>query len=209
MKTKTSMVNEKVKEKKKIKLKISDIKKNSSSDVMHTIKRIKLEEKRIVTCLVIGILLIFCVVGIIVFPVLGGNNFDEITSGPLKISFTNTENGISDIVDFTGKEKSFSTKVNISNDSGINSWYAIYLDDYLDMIEYDGCSNMQLNKEDIYFSIDDSYKTQLSSVDYGGRYVLIEDVILADSEITHEIKVWHTGYSNKHYHGKIIVKYLR
>lgn len=199
------------------KLTIRDIKKNSSSDVSHTIRRIKLEEKRIVTYFVLIILLIVFVVGIIVFPVLSGNKQDVISSGPLKIQFIDNEMGMSDIVNFTERDGNpgeegvvvNSTVFTITNDSSASSWYAVYLDDYVDMIEFDNCSDKQFDKDMIYFSIDNSEAVMLSSVDYGGRYVLTEGIISANSKVTHEVRIFHMDYSEDHYHGKIVVKYLR
>jgi outer membrane protein assembly factor BamD len=64
-------------------------------------------------------------------------------------------------------------------------------------------------KDEIYFSIDNSEPIMLSSVNYGGRYVITEGIVDSNNDVTHALKIWHMGYSENHFHGKITVKFLR
>lgn len=212
-----------LKKKKKIKeiskLKLEDIKKNSSSDVLHSIKRIKAEENRIVGILVVIILIVIAVTSFLIFTTLykGESDVHTVKDGPLVIEFSDNEAGMSDIISFTERDGNpgedglvaYNAEFTISNDKGVNSWYAIYLDDYIDMINLDECENKQIDKNNIYFSIDNSEPKQLSTSYYDDKYMITEGIVSANSKVVHKIKVWHTGYTEKHYHGKIVVEYLR
>lgn len=207
----------KILKKKDAKLKIQDIKKNSDIEVSHTISKIKLEEKKIVFAMVLVILVLVALVVCFVFTAVSVEKIEGIKSGPLYITFAENENGMSDIINFTeddGEEDGdgaviYTTEFTVSNYKGANSWYAVYLDDYEDMINYHDCSEKQFNKDDIYFSIDNSVPIMLSSVNYGGRYVITEGIVDSNNEVTHTLKVWHMGYSENHFHGKIVVKFIR
>lgn len=200
------------------KLKIQEIKKNSSADVSHTIKKIRAEEAKIVILMSVTMFVVLCISGYIIFSGIQDTNISDATSGPLTIIFsTNDESGMEDIINFSGKDnvlsdeyaEVFSTEFTIVNDSSSNSWYGIYLDDYLDMIEYDGCMDKSFDKNLIYFSIDNSETKSLASVYDDGRYVLMQGIIHSNDEVVHSLQVWYSGSSDSHYHGKVNVEYIR
>lgn len=211
------MSETKKKKKKPDKLKISDIKKSSGSKVSQTISKIKSDEKKIVIAMSLVFLCIFGIIVCFVFTAVSVEVIDGEKTGPLYVKFSENENGMSDIVSFTEEDTDpngngaviYTTKFTVSNYKGLNSWYAVYLDDYQDMIDYDKCGDNQFNKDEIYFSIDNSEPIMLSSVDYGGRFVLTEGIIDSNNKVTHTLKIWHMGYSENHFHGKITVKFLR
>ena len=203
--------------KKTVKLKISDIKKSADAQVSQTINRIKSDEKKIVMAMSMVFLCIFGIIVCFVFTAVSVEKIDGEKTGPLYVTFSENENGMSDIVNFTEEDSDpngegavvYSTEFTVSNYKGLSSWYAVYLDDYQDMIEYDKCSDKQFNKDEIYFSIDNSEPIMLSSVNYGGRYVVTEGIVDSNNDVTHTLKIWHMGYSENHFHGKITVKFLR
>ena len=99
--------------------------------------------------------------------------------------------------------------IKVTNTKSGSSWYAIYLDDYVDAIKLDECQNNLYDKEEIYFSIDNLEPISLASVNYGGRYVISEGIIDSNNDVTHTVKVWYKSDEKKHYHGKISVECLR
>lgn len=180
-------------------------------------KRIKADEKQIVLGMTLVILVLVALVICFVFSALNGENIPGIKSGPLYIEFSDNEDGMSDIVNFTEENipnneegyTIYSTSFKVTNTKSGSSWYAIYLDDYVDMIDLDGCHNNLYDKEDIYFSIDNLDPISLSSVNYGGRYVISEGIIDSNNDVIHTVKVWYKSEEKKHYHGKISVECLR
>lgn len=191
------------------KLKIQEIKKNSSSDVLHTIKRIKSNETKIVALVSCIIFVVFCFLGYLIFSSIQNTGDDSNTSGPLVIEYGDNEKGMSDIINFIDNDfYTFSTKISITNNSKNDSEYEIYLEDYLDMIEYDNCNDKLLDKNLIYFSVDDSYPKSLASIYDDGCYVLFRGIIPSNKNITREVKVWYGDNSNNHYHGKINVLFV-
>lgn len=203
--------------KKTVKLKISDIKKSADAQVSQTISKIKSDEKKIVMAMSMVFLCIFGIIVCFVFTAVSVEKIDGEKTGPLYVKFSENKNGMSDIVNFTEEDSEpngegavvYSTEFTVSNYKGLSSWYAVYLDDYQDMIDYDKCGDKQFNKDDIYFSIDNSEPIMLSGVNYGGRYVITEGIVDSNNDVTHTLKIWHMGYSENHFHGKITVKFLR
>lgn len=206
-----------VKTTKSSKLKIEDIKKSSDVEISHTISKIKSDEKKFVLAMS---LVVLCLVGIVVCFVFTAASVEKIEgekTGPLYVKFSENKDGMSDIVNFTEEDGDpsgdgaviYSTEFTVSNYKGLNSWYAVYLDDYQDMIDYHKCEDIKMSEDDIYFSIDNSEPISLSSVNYGGRYVITEGIVDSNHKVTHSVKIWHMGYSEKHFHGKITVKFLR
>ena len=206
-----------VKTTKSSKLKIEDIKKSSDVEISHTISKIKSDEKKFGLAMS---LVVLCILGIVVCFVFIAASVEKIEgekTGPLYVKFSENKDGMSDIVNFTEEDGDpsgdgaviYSTEFTVSNYKGLNSWYAVYLDDYQDMIDYHKCEDIKMSEDDIYFSIDNSEPISLSSVNYGGRYVFTEGIVDSNHKVTHSVKIWHMGYSEKHFHGKITVKFLR
>ncbi|MBQ2909644.1 MAG: hypothetical protein IJE53_02435 [Bacilli bacterium] len=203
--------------KKESKLNINDIKKSSDIEVSHTISKIKSNERQVIFAMA---LVFLCILGIVVCFVFTAASVEKIEgekTGPLYVKFSENKDGMSDIVNFTEEDGDpsgdgaviYSTEFTVSNYKGLNSWYAVYLDDYQDMIDYHKCEDIKMSEDDIYFSIDNSEPISLSSVNYGGRYVITEGIVDSNHKVTHSVKIWHMGYSEKHFHGKITVKFLR
>ncbi len=193
------------------KLKISDIKKNASTEVSHTIKKIKQEEFKFVAITSSIIFLLLCLVAYIGFTSFGVEELKGYESGPLYIEFLDDGTGMSDIVNFTGNAEAevFKTEVTISNDSSSNSWYEINIEDYMEMITFDDCSDNLLDKNKIFFSVDGGETNTLASVFDDGKYVLMHGIVSSNDIIKHEISIWYDDSLDKHFHGKINVEYIR
>lgn len=197
----------------KSKVTIKDIKRNPETDVLHTIKLVKAQERKIVFLLAGVILLILCIGSYFIFTNIGSYEGNQKKIGPLVVEYSNDIDGMSDVVSFIVEDEntaSFSSsQFTISNDSGQNSWYAVYLNDYIDMIEYDKCFDKTLDKNQIYFSIDDSEKISLASVFKDGKYIITQGIVPSNGQIKHSLQVWYNGKTIGHYHGKIEVEYIR
>lgn len=194
------------------KVTIKTIKKNPDTDVLHTIKKVKREERRAV--LILASIILVCIFTCCYFVFAGMMVYDETKAddSPLKVTYIDDKDGMSDIVSFTdedGKISVFSTEFVVSNNSGINSWYAVYLDDYTDMIEYDKCFDKLADKRKIYFSIDGSDAKDLASVYEDGRYVITQEIIPSNDDAYHILQVWHSEDINGHYHGKLDIEFIR
>ena len=194
------------------KLKMQEIKKNSSSDVLHTIKKIKQKENKVVAILTITILCVLCVFGYFIFSAIQDTDVEKNVSGPLVIEFSNDYDGMSDIINFSEEDSNaeiFTTEFTITNNSGSNSWYVVYLDDYLDMIKYDDCMDISIDKNEISFSIDGSETKSLAEVYDEGKYVLMQGIVESNDKNKHKLQVWYSNDNTGHYHGKINVEYIR
>lgn len=195
----------------KKKLSIERIKRNADVDVLHTIKRVKKEERRTILLLssMILICLLFC--SYLIFAGMTKYNGDNINDG-LEVKYVDNDDGMGDIVNFNSEEgivSLFSTEFTISNNKGKNSWYAIYLDDYADMIEYDGCFDKEIDKTKIFFRIDGGDAVSLASSYVDGRYALTQGIVTSNGKVTHNLQVWYSEEASGHYHGKIAVEYIR
>jgi len=197
--------------KKKItKLKISDINKNSGSEISHSIIKSKIEEKKIMMAMVLLVLILVSIVVCFVFTAMSVEKIDGIQTGPLFVNFSNNDDGMGDVVDFRGNDKnSYSNKIKITNYKGLDSWYKIVLEDYQDMIDYDNCSGIKLSADEIYFSIDNSPPIVLASVYTGKGYLLTEGQIDSDIEVEHSLKMWTDSESDNHFHGKVVVSFVK
>ena len=196
---------------KETKLKISDIKKNSSVEVSHTIKKIKQEEFKFVAITSSIIFLLLCLVAYIGFTSFGVDDLKGYECGPLYIEFLDDGTGMSDIVNFTGgvSAEAFKTEVTISNTSSSNSWYELNIEDYMEMITFDDCSDKLLDKNKIFFSVDGGETNTLASIYDDGKYVLMHGIVASNDIIKHEITLWYEDIEEKHFHGKVNVEYLR
>lgn len=210
--------NNKVSKKtKNSKLKVEDIKKSSDVEVSHTIGKIKSNERHVIFAMAMVFLCILGIVACFVFTAISVEKIEGEKTGPLYVKFSDNESGMGDIINFTEEDMDpsgdgaviYSTEFTVTNYKGLNSWYAVYLDDYQDMIDYHKCGDKRISEDEIYFSIDNSEPILLSSVDYGGRYVITEGIVDSNHKVTHQLKVWHMGYSENHFHGKVTVKFLR
>lgn len=199
------------KEESEVKLKISDIKKNSSVEVSHTIKKIKQEEFKFVAITSGIIFLLLCLVAYIGFTSFGVDELKGYESGPLYVEFLDDGTGMSDIVNFTGNvsAEAFKTEVTIKNNSSSNSWYEISAEDYMEMITFDDCSDKLLDKNKILFSVDGGETKTLASVYDDGKYILMQGIVSSNDIIKHEVTMWYDEIEEKHFHGKITVEFIR
>ena len=197
------------KNKKEKKLKIKDIKKSSDSEISHSIVKAKIEEKKLVLAMALMVVILVAIVVCFVFTAMSVEKIDGKQTGHLYVVFKDNKDGMGDVVDFSGDNLSYSNSVKITNYKENNSWYKIVLEDYYDLINYHGCGDSVLNPDKIYFSIDNSEPIVLSSVYTGNGYLLSEGEISLETDVEHQIKIWHDEYSQSHYHGKVVVSFVK
>lgn len=141
---------------------------------------------------------------------------NNINVGNLQIEFVDTDNG--NAINLNGaypqsdeegmKESPYTFK--IKNTGSITTSFTIKLQDDTDVINEDNCSNNQLDKTKIKYSINDESPVLLSSIE--DKSYLISSGSLASGESkTYSLRVWideSAGNEDlgKHYHGKIILE---
>ncbi len=197
------------------KLKIGEIKRNPSSDVSHTIKKIKLRENKIVCFLVVTIVGILIVLGSCIFSQIQERKVGVRKNGPLVVKFLDDYDGMGDIITFTGNDPVdyetnlvvYEIEFQVENTSLEVGNYNIYLEDYLDMIQYDSCHNYSFESGELHFRVDDNPPKTLEAVSAENKYLLATEEIGGKEKSRHKILIWHNGYSTKHYHGKVFVEY--
>lgn len=205
--------------KKKEKLKIKDIKKNSSVEVGHVINKFKSREKQLTIVVVIIILILLCVSLYITFSsIQKREDHSKLKSGTLVIDYNEVETGVGDVVTLDSDDSKTDSKginsvpyrFKITNDSKKDVWYEIILEDDTDMIEIDKCQGIE--KENIRFSLNDSKIESLSSIYDNNKYILKIDKVKKKSSKSYKLNIWVSEKDkskNKHYHGKIVVREIK
>ncbi len=194
------------------KVSIKEIKRNSDVDILHSIKKVKVNERRIVAVISSIILVALFVCSYFMFAGIAKDTKADNDNKAFVVRYIGDDDGMGDVIDFISEEKeiqTFKTEFTISNNKDDNSWYAIYLDDYVDMIKYDDCFDKEMDKKKIYFSIDGSKMTSLAEVYTDGRYLLMQGVISNNDKVSHVLQVWSSEDASGHYHGKIDVEYMK
>lgn len=204
-------INKRIKKKKK--LTQADIKKYSMSELDHVISKIKANEVKYTVLSVIFILIVFFIIAYIVFSsVQEHTNHNVLKHGSLYIEFKGNENGLGDIVDLVnvptysdGQLVIDTYEVTITNDSLDEKKYQIMIEDDLDMIEIDKCSDIFLDRKYLRYSVNDGNDKELNVDDQNS---IVFGTLSGKKSVTYKIKVWvsDTYLEKPHYHGKIVVK---
>ena len=97
----------------------------------------------------------------------------------------------------------------IKNTGTLTADYEVFIEDDTDLIDDEGCSNVQLNKDYIKFKLDTGEPTILSSI-AGSNYKIASGTLEPNATVTYTLYVWiregvGNDVLNKHYHGKIVV----
>lgn len=199
-------------------LKISDIKHGEGAQVNHLLSRIKAKESQLtfifVTILFFVILTsLYFVFSSVREPI----RYSTIKIGNFEVTFNDREENLGNIVNLTplipmsvGEgEKTESYKLKIVNTSARKQSFQLKLMNDVAMIQEDGCSDIQLPGQYIYYQID-AYSPQL--LDGSKRSPIFYTGTLESGEIRFiEVRIWVSEnlpkeYMNYHYHGKISVK---
>ena len=199
------------------KLSISDINRNSSIDIEHTIRKIKEKEFRHTMFWFFVFLFTFISTSLIVgcsFKKI--SNYNEVNSNNLIIEFDNHENVLDDVITLDNNSVlSYDDGLNsrdynfkIINKSDTKTNYIIKLVDDYSMIEYDECYDMLFDKKNMFFSLNDKIVGIVSDMYNGNDYVIYKDSINGGESLDFKFKIWvdKKYITNGHYHGKILVE---
>ena len=136
--------------------------------------------------------------------------YNVVKTGTLTIDFSSSSSTIGlnnalPMSDSSGLAQTGNT-FTIRNTGTLPANYTVSLSDDKDMITQDNCSDKQLDKLDIKYSIDNTTVRFLSA----STESLITGTLNAGESKTFTLKLWIDFYSdntvlNKHYHGKIVV----
>ena len=136
--------------------------------------------------------------------------YNVVKTGTLTIDFSSSSSTIGlnnalPMSDSSGLAQTGNT-FTIRNTGTLPANYTVSLRDDKDMITQDNCSDKQLDKSYIIYSIDNTTAKFLS----GSTESLITGTLNAGESKTFTLKLWIREYSpntvlNKHYHGKIVV----
>ena len=97
----------------------------------------------------------------------------------------------------------------VTNTGTLTADYEVFIQDDQDMINQDGCSSNQLNKDYIKYKLDTGSPTVLSTI-AGSNYKIASGSLNPGGSVTYTLYVWikdgvGNDVLNKHYHGKIVV----
>lgn len=187
------------------KLKQKDIKKSSSNEITHSIKKVKENEFKVTFLLVTAIIGVLLCSFYVCFSVKNLTPSKK-SSSKILVEFKENDNGMKDVVNFSSDVNSYSSLFSITNVSRKKIKYYIYLEDYSDMIEFDECSNMLIEKDKLNASVDGSSTKLVSDFFDNGKFLLVEGELAPAQEILHSIEISSDDISGNHYHGKIVVK---
>ena len=136
--------------------------------------------------------------------------YNVVKTGTLNIDFSSSSStigldGALPMSDSDGLSQTGNT-FTITNTGSLTANYSVSLQDDTDMINQDGCSDKQLDKDFIKYSIDNSAAKLLS----GSTDLLISGALKSGETKTFTLKVWIRDDATnevlgKHYHGKIVV----
>ena len=197
----------------KRKLKINDIKKNSSQEVSHMIKKIQENERKYTIILVVFFMLLFVFIGYSTLKVNDKYFRDDISSldAGLKTS------SFSEVITLTNENvlpasKAFATvsyEFNIKNTSKKDINYQVVLEKDDEYIKKCGCQNRLFDWKNIRFSLDresiKSFENDNMIVDEGS----VKGLEGKDFNIVFWIDENAPKDLDYHYHGKLVVKEVK
>lgn len=191
-------------------LKPVDIRKNPDTEVSHVITKIKAREREIMIVGVFLVLLVLISASWVVFTSVQKRDVEStIKDGNLMIHYRKTDTGVGDVVTLTENSTREEISFSITNTSKKKVFYQILLEDDLEMIEVDGCSDLFIDKESIYYQMNDQVISTLNNHYKNKKYVLYDGSIGALGKEKIKLSFWTSDSiknENGHYHGKIVVK---
>lgn len=194
-------------------LDVVDIKKNSSNEVGHVISKIKALELELTIFWVFVFLVVLSVSGYLLFSTVQRiEKHHTLKSGTLVTDYDEIATGMGDVVTLISdpasiQQENYSFTVRNLGDKSVQ--YTVFLEDDLDMVKMDECSDSLLDRSFIYYQMSDDVKQDLSSVFDGEHYVLAQGVLGAKSKRKYYLSLSIARdkvLTNQHYHGKIVVQ---
>jgi hypothetical protein len=196
------------------KLNASDISKNSSIEVSHTIKKIKENEKKYTIMLVIFFMILFCLIGYFTLSFNAvyidnydydalSNNQDVSSSGTLISLYGNDQ--VEDSIALNDDKYTYT--YSFSNNSKEEIKYQIVLEKDSSQIDKCGCSNSLLSYDSINYSINGKDVNTFSN----DNLIIDSGVLDGEAKETLNIKLWvnSKGINNEHFHGHITLEKVK
>jgi hypothetical protein len=202
-------------------LKADGIRKNSSTDISHSIKKIKENEKKYTVILVLFFMVVFCFVGYFTLSVNGKsfatnfrinnttsttNDDNEISAAGQTVSLISS-NAVSDSLALSSNDYVYNYTVGNNSNYGVNYNVVLVKDDYTTSVC--GCSDNSLDISNIKYSVD-GVNIGTFNADNDGNLVISSGVLDSNSSETLEIRIWvneNTDNSvEKHFHGYLTLK---
>ena len=190
------------------KLQKSDINKNSSSQVSHTIKKIKENEAKYTAVLVFGFMILFCVIGYFTLRV--NNNF--LTDSVRQIDMTDYGLSLSSSVVTLSESNVMSEEeglqsnpyfLTVENRTKSDLNYKILLVEDKDLYESCGCHSIPL--EQIHFSFEEENPSLLNE-----SRTIGEAFLMSGKKKQYKVKIWvdssHDSSLEEHFHGHFVIE---
>lgn len=200
-----------IKKSKSKKLKIKNINKNNNKNVENTINKIRENERKHMTILVISFMLLFCLISYLTFRVDSNEDKFPINTSDLNLSgdvFALTENDIKSDQDGINEE---GKELFISNNSEETLNYKIKLvqDEY--SITKDNCKSRQMPFEYIKYSINNENISTISP-NNNGEIIVTTGTLKSNETKSINIKIWFSLNSPRdqdyHLHGYFTIDRL-
>ena len=202
---------------KKRKIKVENYDKNSTDSKF--LSRLYVQNIKFTVISVFVVLLVMISSSYAIFSsVQKSNKYNTLKLGTLKVSFTDNEQGMGNIINLNGEypesdeegqlEEPYTFK--ITNTGTLDASYSIKILDDTDMINEDNCSNNLLDKAKLRVSVNGDIPFTLSDKAADG-YIIETGILEPDANATYSLRIWISENSDnsvlgKHYHGKIVVE---
>ncbi len=196
---------------KKKKLKISDIKKNSDTEVISTIDRIKRHEKEY---LLVTAAIFMLIILAIVYSLFGISEKDIKTS-----SYDADIMGVSEVITLNEESIVDSNETGllldkntftVSNKATGKHKFKVFINEDQSMIDLDGCGDRLANDDSIFFKVNDGEIKSLNEVLVEDGYLILEDEISKESK-DYDLYIWILrdklhDINRNHFHGNIVIE---
>lgn len=196
---------------KKKKLKISDIKKNSDTEVISTIDRIKRHEKEY---LLVTAAIFMLIILAIVYSLFGISEKDIKTS-----SYDADIMGVSEVITLNEESIVDSNETGllldkntftVSNKATGKHKFKVFINEDQSMIDLDGCGDKIANDDSIFFKVNDGEIKSLNEVLVEDGYLILEDEISKESK-DYDLYIWILrdklhDINRNHFHGNIVIE---
>lgn len=203
-------------------LKITDINRNYSNNISHTITKIKEKERRMLFTSVLMMMFLLIIIGYLVFSNFENQSFTKnYTDGNIITTFKETDTGINDIItlgydNISSDSYGLLSKpyiFKIKNKSNHETSYKIIIEEDSDMVLADDCEKLLVNINSIKYSLDGQKVNYLIDAFNDNNYTLTTKKIKPNQTKTVKLYMWIdssliSNFANNHFHGKIIIKDL-
>ena len=190
------------------KLQKSDINKNSSSQVSHTIRKIKENEAKYTAVLVLVFMALFCVIGFFTLRVNNGFLTDsvhqlDVADYGLSLSSSVVTLSASNVMSEEEGLQSNPYYLTVENRTMHDMNYKIVLVEDEDLYESCGCQSIPLNQ--IHFSFEEEHSTILDE-----SHTIGEAFLMSGKKKQYKVRIWldssYDSFLEAHFHGHFVIE---